>query len=108
MADFLHTRPILIKILGVLGTLTAILMVYFGVQAGRTLHSFSDVRTRVLRWVAAGIILVSAILNLNGFYGCIVKTFALDHKHFQKGIGKYEYKEGPLLRIPKIYIIYIW
>uniref|UniRef100_A0A6P7H1W1 Heparan-alpha-glucosaminide N-acetyltransferase-like isoform X1 n=1 Tax=Diabrotica virgifera virgifera TaxID=50390 RepID=A0A6P7H1W1_DIAVI len=42
---------------GFLGTLTSILTVYLGVQAGRILRTYQDVRGRMYRWIAWGIIL---------------------------------------------------
>lgn len=49
---------------GILGTFTSVLLVYFGVQAGRILHTYSNVKTRVIRWVTWGVVtgLIGAIL----------------------------------------------
>ncbi|CAG9761570.1 unnamed protein product [Ceutorhynchus assimilis] len=49
---------------GILGTLTAVLTVYLGVQAGRTLNTYQNVRDKMIRWVLWGIsaILIGGIL----------------------------------------------
>ncbi|XP_044269660.1 heparan-alpha-glucosaminide N-acetyltransferase-like [Tribolium madens] len=39
---------------GILGTLTSVLTVYFGVQAGRTLNTYQNVKAKVIRWVIWG------------------------------------------------------
>ncbi|KAJ8922259.1 hypothetical protein NQ315_004196 [Exocentrus adspersus] len=41
---------------GILGTLTSILTVYLGVQAGKTLNTYQSVRARVLRWTVWGVV----------------------------------------------------
>lgn len=41
---------------GILGSLTSVLLVYFGVQAGRTLNRFTSIKSRVIRWICWGII----------------------------------------------------
>ena len=48
--------------IGILGTLTSLLMVYLGVQAGRTLNTYQNVRAKVFRWITWGFITVSIIL----------------------------------------------
>lgn len=44
---------------GILSTFTSILTVYLGVQAGRTLNTYQNVRSKVIRWMIWGIGLVS-------------------------------------------------
>ncbi|KAF7283019.1 hypothetical protein GWI33_001576 [Rhynchophorus ferrugineus] len=41
---------------GLLGTLSSVLTVYFGVQAGRTLNTYQSVRAKTLRWVIWGVV----------------------------------------------------
>lgn len=50
---------ILFCYLGILGTLTSVLTVYLGVQAGRTLNTYQNVRSKIIRWTAWGLITVS-------------------------------------------------
>ncbi|XP_019864996.1 heparan-alpha-glucosaminide N-acetyltransferase-like [Aethina tumida] len=40
---------------GILSTFTSILTVYLGVQAGRTLNTYQNVRSKVIRWMIWGI-----------------------------------------------------
>jgi heparan-alpha-glucosaminide N-acetyltransferase len=40
---------------GILGTLTSILTVYLGVQAGRTLNTYQNVKAKVVRWLIWGL-----------------------------------------------------
>nr|CAH7743930.1 unnamed protein product [Callosobruchus chinensis] len=40
---------------GILGTLTSILTVYFGVQAGRTLNTYQSIRAKIIRWSVWGL-----------------------------------------------------
>jgi heparan-alpha-glucosaminide N-acetyltransferase len=44
---------------GILGTLTSILTVYLGVQAGRTLNTYQNVKAKVVRWLIWGLATVS-------------------------------------------------
>lgn len=45
--------------LGILGTLTSVVLVYLGVIAGRILYTYNDVRTRIFRWGIRAVLLVS-------------------------------------------------
>ncbi|KAL1516877.1 hypothetical protein ABEB36_000715 [Hypothenemus hampei] len=40
---------------GILGTLTSILTVYLGVQAGRTLNTYQNVKAKTVRWIIWGL-----------------------------------------------------
>ncbi|XP_031571325.1 heparan-alpha-glucosaminide N-acetyltransferase-like isoform X2 [Actinia tenebrosa] len=42
---------------GCLGTLTSIVLVFFGVQAGHILHTYPDHKSRIIRWTIWGILL---------------------------------------------------
>ncbi|XP_020913771.2 heparan-alpha-glucosaminide N-acetyltransferase [Exaiptasia diaphana] len=42
---------------GCLGSLTSIILVFFGVQAGRILHTYPDHKSRLLRWTVWGVLL---------------------------------------------------
>lgn len=44
---------------GLLGNLTAVLLVYFGVQAGRIMLTYSNPWSRLIRWIIWGILAVS-------------------------------------------------
>ncbi|CAH1098452.1 unnamed protein product [Psylliodes chrysocephalus] len=55
---------------GILGTLTAILTAYFGVQAGRTLNTFQSVKAKIIRWTVWGI--------LSGLLGGILCSFSVN------------------------------
>lgn len=48
---------------GILGTLTSVLTVYLGVQAGRTLNTYQNVKAKLIRWTAWGFIIVSTCKN---------------------------------------------
>lgn len=52
---------------GILGCLTSVLMVYMGVQAGRILNTYQDIRQKVYRWLIWGFILVLMGAALCGF-----------------------------------------
>lgn len=41
---------------GILGTLTSVLTVYMGVQAGRILHTYVNVKAKTVRWMIWGIV----------------------------------------------------
>ncbi|KAJ8949967.1 hypothetical protein NQ318_002375 [Aromia moschata] len=41
---------------GILGTLTSILTVYLGVQAGRILNTYQNVKAKVIRWIVWGLV----------------------------------------------------
>lgn len=47
--------------LGILGTLTSILTVYLGVQAGRTLNTYQNVKAKMIRWIIWGVSAVSSL-----------------------------------------------
>lgn len=40
---------------GFLGTITSVLTVYLGVQAGRTLNTYSNVKAKMIRWLTWGV-----------------------------------------------------
>ncbi|KAJ8930660.1 hypothetical protein NQ314_016522 [Rhamnusium bicolor] len=56
---------------GILGTLTSILMVYLGVQAGRILNTYVNVRDKVIRWTTWGVV--------TGLLGGALCTFSRDN-----------------------------
>ncbi|KAF5283147.1 hypothetical protein FQA39_LY17405 [Lamprigera yunnana] len=42
---------------GIIGTLTSCLLMYMGVQAGHILHTYTNVKTRTIRWVIWGLVM---------------------------------------------------
>lgn len=44
---------------GILGTFTCCFLVYLGVQAGRILYTYTNVKSKVIRWITWGMICVS-------------------------------------------------
>lgn len=58
---------------GILGTLTSVLTVYMGVQAGRTLNTYQNVKAKVVRWTIWGLVAVSRFFFKSGMFD--YKTF---------------------------------
>ncbi|KAF5294452.1 hypothetical protein FQR65_LT01578 [Abscondita terminalis] len=53
---------------GILGTFTSCLIMYLGVQAGHILHTYTNVKTRTIRWVIWGL--------ATGLIGCCLCGFS--------------------------------
>lgn len=53
----LYETPLNFDPEGILGTLTSILSVYLGVQAGRTLNTYQNVKAKAIRWMIWGTII---------------------------------------------------
>lgn len=56
---------------GILGTLTAVLTVYLGVQAGRTLNTYQNVKAKSIRWIVWGCV--------TGLLGGALSTFSMNN-----------------------------
>lgn len=46
---------------GILGVLTSVFLVYLGVQFGRILKVYTDVKSKMIRWITWGVLTVSCI-----------------------------------------------
>lgn len=65
--QFLYETKVYYDPEGMLGTLTSCLLMYMGVQAGHILHTYTNVKTRTIRWVVWGL--------ATGLIGCILCGF---------------------------------
>lgn len=78
-------------IAGILGTFTSVFLSYLGVQAGRILKTYFDVRSKIIRWIVWGVTTVSPNSN--------PKRFILPVK-FQSFLGgllcRFTKNDGPI------------
>lgn len=62
---------------GLLGVLTSVFLVYLGVQFGRILKTYTDVKSKMIRWITWGVLTVSCICEIVDFFDNAILLQAL-------------------------------